>query len=40
MSRPLSQWSGSWDPEEGEGEEYTVDTTLMALRMLKGYGLV
>jgi hypothetical protein len=31
---------GSWGPEEGEGEEHTVNATLVALRVLRGYGLV
>ncbi|NIV36232.1 MAG: hypothetical protein GWN58_44330, partial [Anaerolineae bacterium] len=28
---------GSWEPEEGEGEEEAVNATLMALRVIKGY---
>ena len=31
---------GSWEPEEGEGEEYAVNATIAALRALKGYGQV
>jgi hypothetical protein len=31
---------GSWGPEAGESEEHTVDATLTALRVLRGYGLV
>ncbi|MFX1312394.1 MAG: prenyltransferase/squalene oxidase repeat-containing protein [Promethearchaeota archaeon] len=31
---------GSWDPEEGEGEEYRVDATLSVLKALKRYELI
>jgi hypothetical protein len=31
---------GSWEPEEGEGEEHAVNTTISALRALKGYDLI
>lgn len=31
---------GSWEPEEGEGEEHAVSTTIQALRAMKGYGLI
>jgi hypothetical protein len=31
---------GSWEPEEGEGEERAVNATIAALRALKGYGRV
>jgi hypothetical protein len=31
---------GSWEPEEGEGEEHAVNATVAALRALKGYGLI
>jgi len=33
------QPDGSWEPEEGEGEEHAVNATVAALRALKGYGL-
>lgn len=31
---------GSWDPEEGEGEEHRVNATISALRALKRYELI
>ncbi len=31
---------GSWDPEEGEGEEHRVNTTILAIRALKEYELI
>lgn len=31
---------GSWEPEEGEGEEHAVNATIAALRALKGYGRI
>jgi len=31
---------GSWEPEEGEGEEHAVNATVAALRALKEYGLI
>ena len=31
---------GSWDPEEGEGEEHRVNATICALRALKEYGVL
>jgi hypothetical protein len=34
------QSDGSWEPEEGEGEEHAVNATIAALRVLKGYGLI
>lgn len=30
---------GSWDPEEGEGEEHRVNATILALRALKEYNI-
>jgi hypothetical protein len=31
---------GSWEPEEGEGEEHAANATVAALRALKGYGRI
>lgn len=31
---------GSWEPEEGEGEEHAVNATVAALRALKGHGRI
>ena len=31
---------GSWEPEEGEGEEHAVNATVAALRALKGYEVI
>ncbi|MFB0534138.1 MAG: prenyltransferase/squalene oxidase repeat-containing protein [Anaerolineae bacterium] len=31
---------GSWEPEEGEGEEHAVNATVAALRALKSYGRI
>ncbi len=32
--------NGSWEPEEGEGEEHAVNATIAALRALKRYELI
>ncbi|MFX0001011.1 MAG: prenyltransferase/squalene oxidase repeat-containing protein [Candidatus Hermodarchaeota archaeon] len=31
---------GSWDPEEGEGEEHRVNATISAIRVLKDYNVI